>query len=64
MNKVDEGWVFAQIGQGIVNYDRILKELVIPIPVQKKLTLTTKPALVNRMMVVCMYGDLNLLGCG
>jgi sugar phosphate isomerase/epimerase len=28
MNKVEDGWFFSQIGQGIVNYDRILKELV------------------------------------
>ena len=28
MNKIDDGWVFAQIGQGVVNYDIILKELV------------------------------------
>ena len=28
MNKVDDGWVFAQIGQGIVKYDIILRELV------------------------------------
>jgi sugar phosphate isomerase/epimerase len=28
MNKLDDGWVFAQIGQGIVNYDLILRELV------------------------------------
>jgi len=28
MNKIDDGWVFAQIGQGIVNYDLILRELV------------------------------------
>ena len=28
MSKIDDGWIFAQIGQGIVNYDTILKELV------------------------------------
>mgnify|MGYP001826768665 FL=1 len=28
MNKIDDGWVFAQIGQGVVNYDIILRELV------------------------------------
>ena len=28
VNKIDDGWVFSQIGQGMVNYDTILKELV------------------------------------
>ena len=28
MSKNDDGWTFAQIGKGIVNYDTILKELV------------------------------------
>ena len=28
MSKIDDGWIFAQIGKGIVNYDTILKELV------------------------------------
>ena len=28
MRKIDDGWIFTQIGQGIVNYDTILKELV------------------------------------
>ena len=28
MSKNDDGWIFAQIGKGIVNYDTILKELV------------------------------------
>mgnify|MGYP000125564208 FL=1 len=28
MNKIDDGWIFAQIGQGVVNYDIILRELV------------------------------------
>jgi sugar phosphate isomerase/epimerase len=28
INKINDGWVFAQIGQGAVNYDTILKELV------------------------------------
>ena len=28
MRKIDDGWIFAQIGKGIVNYDTILKELV------------------------------------
>jgi hypothetical protein len=63
LNNTDDGWLFAQIGQGVVNYDLILRELVIPIP-EKKLTLTTKPALINRMMVVCMNGHFNMLACG
>ena len=28
MSKIDDGWIFAQIGKGIVSYDTILKELV------------------------------------
>ena len=28
MNKTDDGWDFAQIGEGVVSYDIILKELV------------------------------------
>jgi len=28
MKKVDNGWDFAQIGEGIINYDSILRELV------------------------------------
>ena len=28
MKKKDDGWIFAQIGQGVVNYDIILRELV------------------------------------
>jgi hypothetical protein len=30
---------------------------------RKKLILTTKPALVNRMIVVCINGHFNMLGC-
>jgi len=30
---------------------------------RKKLILTTKPALVNRMIVVCINGRFNMLGC-
>ena len=28
MNKIDDGWLFSQIGEGVVSYDIILKELV------------------------------------
>jgi hypothetical protein len=30
---------------------------------RKKLILTTKPALVNRMIVVCINGRFKILGC-
>jgi len=32
-------------------------------PRRKKLILTTKPALVNRMIIVCVNWRLNMLGC-
>ena len=28
MIKIDDGWEFSQIGKGVINYDRIFKELV------------------------------------
>jgi len=31
-------------------------------PRRKKLILTTKPALVNRMLIVCINGRFNMLG--
>ena len=54
MDKIDDGWVFAQIGQGIVNYDLILRELVedkkiLPLSIEHLFIYTaTKNLLVQR----------------
>ena len=53
MSKIDDGWIFAQIGIGVVNYHTILKELVednklLPLSIEHLFIYTTTRDLIVR----------------
>ena len=53
MSKIDDGWIFAQIGKGVVNYHTILKELVednklLPLSIEHLFIYTTTRDLIVR----------------